>query len=361
MRIILFIVLAIFWPHSAYAAPFAGEVGFFDPGGANIFSPPHPIAGDLDIGAGTMVVDPFEFLGSLWFTSSVELLDEGMHTRPDGLGGSIDVTVEAGQLGAYMVYDWSVNTIPGFMVWDVATTSTGGVYTAADSDGDGIPGDAFKGAPAFTGFTIAYDFIVGDPPPDVAVTISVEGGAVQECSAVGGSPVSLTAELEFVGGAQPVMVDWYLDGESIGSGESVAPFVALGVHSVEVQVSTVSGESDSDSVSIEVRDTTPPDLDVAFVNRAGERVTETSGRYRAWASIVPTDICDPDPVAEGAAVPVFAVDDGDVIRIRGGRVSDVRLPVTALELSATARDASGNSASGMAVLSISGVSADVDD
>lgn len=58
---------------------------------------------------------------------------------------------------------------------------------------------------------------------------------------------------------------------------------------------------------------------------------------------------------------MFAVDDGDVIRIRGGRVSDVRLPVTALELSATARDASGNSASGMAVLSISGVSADVDD
>ena len=167
------------------------------------------------------------------------------------------------------------------MVWDVVTTSSGGLYTAFDSDGDGIPGEAFENVPAFAGFTIAYDFIVGDPPPDVFVTISVEGGVVQECSEAGGSPVSLTAELGFVGDTQPVTVDWYLDGGSIGSGESVAPFVALGVHSVEVQVSTVSGESDSDSVSIEVRETTPPDLDVAFVNHDGEQVTETSGRYRA--------------------------------------------------------------------------------
>jgi len=105
-------------------------------------------------------------------------------------------------------------------------------------------------------------------------------------------------------------------------------------------------------VTVEVRDTTRPDLEVAFLNRDGEPITSIDAGNRVTTHIVATDVCDSDPVTEGAAVPVFAVSDGDTIRIQRGNTNTVKLPTTAIELSANAADASGNNATGMAVLSI---------
>jgi hypothetical protein len=53
-------------------------------------------------------------------------------------------------------------------------------------------------------------------------------------------------------------------------------------------------------------------------------------------------------------VPVHAVSDGDTIAISGGKVNTLKLPTAAVDLWANARDASGNSATGLAVLSIIG-------
>jgi hypothetical protein len=72
-----------------------------------------------------MSVDPFPFFGASWITQSIELLGAGFYTRPDGVGDTISVTVNPGQLGAHMVFDWSVNVLPNFMVWDV-NSSPGG-------------------------------------------------------------------------------------------------------------------------------------------------------------------------------------------------------------------------------------------
>ena len=107
-----------------------------------------------------------------------------------------------------------------------------------------------------------------------------------------------------------------------------------------------------DSIPVTVRDTTPPNLDVAFINKAGDPITSIGSKGRVMTRISPSDICDPSPVTEGTAVPVFGVADGDTIRIKPGKISAVKLPTTAIELSASATDASGNSATGMAVLSI---------
>ena len=348
---LFFAVSLTLWLGVVSATPLTGQVRFLDPSGLDIFAGGGSITGDLDTLNGTMSVDPFMFLGSDWITKSVELLGEGAHTRPDGFGGSISVTVAPGQLGAYMVFEWNINELPNFMVWDVTSTAGGGVYTTVDSDGDGTPGQVFLTGP-FPGFTVVYDFTVGEPPPGITVAVGVDGGTIQECTESRGSVVSLTASTDLVGGAELGSIDWTVDGDFAGSGASLTPFMTLGSHTVEVLASTTTGESDTDSVTVEVRDTIAPDLDVAFLNRDGEPITAIDAGSRVTARISATDICDAEPVTEGAAVPVFAVSDGDTIRIQGGKTNTVKLPTTAIELSATAADASGNNATSMAVLSI---------
>ena len=328
------------------ATPLAGNADFLDPTNQSLGA--IPISGDLDTANNSMSVDPFSFFGLQWKTQSVELLGTGTHTRPDGFGGTISATVNPGQLGAYMVFEWGVNVLPNLMVWDVNSSVNGSSYTAIDSDGDGIPGHAFVVGP-FVGFNVIYDFIVGDPPPDIDITINAIGGTTQECSETGGSTVGLTATVTLVGGAELGSIDWFVNNESAGSGETITTFLALGSHTVDVVATAITGESGIDSVSVEVKDTTPPDLEVAFLDQAANVVTSISAGNHVTARLAPTDICDPAPTAEGAAIPVFEVADGDAIKLQGDKI---KLPTTAIELSGSATDASGNSRSGMSVLSI---------
>lgn len=347
--LICFLILVRFG--AAAATPLVGGVNFFDPSGVSIFGVPQPISGDLNAAGNTMTVDPFSFFGFSWVTQSVELLGPGSYTRPDGVGGNIATTVGPGQLGAYMVFNWNINTIPNFMVWDVVSRPTGSSYTTVDSDGDGIRGQAFLVGP-FVGFSVVYDFTVGEPPPGISVSINVDGGTQQECSETGGSHVALTATTELSGGAGQGLIEWFVDGESAGTGATVTPFLFLGSHNIEVQASTTTGETASDTVGVSIQDRTPPTLELGFLDRHGNPVTSIEPGDFVTTHIVASDICDPEPVAEGTAVPVFSVEDGDRIMVKGGRLNAVKLPTTAVELSATARDASGNTATGMAVLSI---------
>ncbi len=238
-----------------------------------------------------------------------------------------------------------------FMVWDVTSSPSGGLYTTVDSDGDGIPGHAFVSGP-FVGVSVYYDFLVGDPPPGVNVSINVNGGLLQECSETGGSTVDLTAAVNLVGGAILGNIDWDIDGSSAGSGTTISPFLALGSHTIDVTATTTTGETDTSSITVTVHDTSPPDLAVGFVDQNGNSVTSASSGTHLSASIVATDVCDPAPATSGAAVPVFEISDGDSIKLQSGKINTVELPTTAIELSATASDASGNTSSGMAVLSI---------
>lgn len=340
----------IFQPCLALATPFEGDAIFLDPVNQTVGI--IPITGDLDTVNSSMLVDPFIFFGLQWTTQSVELLDAGTYTRPDGFGGTITTTVNPGQLGAYMEFEWAVNQLPNFMVWDVNTSANGSSYTTADSDGDGIAGQAFVVGP-FIGFSLGYDFIVGDPPPAIDITISAAGGTTQECAETGGSTVNLSATIDLIGGAEPGTVEWYVDGAPAGNGDTLSPFLTLGNHDIEALATTATGESDTDSLTVTVRDTTPPVLEAGFLDQAGTPVTTTSAGNFVNASIIANDICDPNPVTEGTAVPVFAVSDGNIIKIQSGKVNTVELPTTAIELSATANDASGNSSSGTALLSIS--------
>lgn len=222
-------------------------------------------------------------------------------------------------------------------------------------------------------YTIAYSATVppGDPSgfggvrfnlqlegtvaSTVSVTIDVVGGTTQECSDVGGSAVTLTADITLSAGAKLASIDWSIDGASSGSGETITPFLTLGSHMIEVVATTTAGNTDTDVVTVEVVDSTSPSIDVAFLNsRTGEPISEVSGRSVRYVTTAfsATDICDPSPQTQGLVTPTFGVNDGDTIRIQGSSQT-VDLPTTALELSVTARDSSGNTNSGQAILSIS--------
>jgi hypothetical protein len=189
----------------------------------------------------------------------------------------------------------------------------------------------------------------------VSVIIDVVGGTTQECSDAGGSTVTLAADTSLSGGAELASVDGKVDGASSGSGEAITPFLTLGSHTIEVVATTTTGDTDTDVVTVEVVDTTSPSIDAAFLDsRTCEPISEVSGRGVRCGTMAfsATDICDPSPQTQGLETPTFGVNDGDTIRIQGGSEA-VGLPTTVLELSVTARDSSGNTNSGQAILSIS--------
>ena len=337
------------WACVANAVPLTGDVNIYDPGGGLIFN--GPITGDLDLAGGTMSVDPFLFFGQQLVTDSVELLGPGTHTRTDPNGVSLTTTVGPDQLGGYVEINWNNNRFGTLMVWDVTPSSDGGAYTTVDSDGDGIPGQILVSGP-FVGVSITYDFVSGEPPPGIGVSIDVSGGSTQECNTSGGSNVTINADIDLVGGAVLGSIDWSIDGAAAGSGPTIMPFLALGVHTVDVTATTTTGESGSDSAIVTVQDTTDPELEVAFLDNAGNVITSASPGSYVTVRIAPDDVCDPAPVSEGSVVPVYAVKDGDAIKLQSGKVSTAELPISAIELTGITTDASGNSASGNAVLTI---------
>jgi len=197
----------------------------------------------------------------------------------------------------------------------------------------------------------------GTPPPEVKVRVSVAGGTFQECDEVGGRTVTATANVTLVGGAQLSEVQWAVDGNPEGSGTSLTTFLGVGPHTIEATAIPVTGVSNTALAKVSVVDTLAPVVDASFVDhRSGEVVTEAANgkvevRYSA------TDACDPNPTVEAVVVPVFAVADGQVLKVRGEH-QQVRLPTSSLNLTVTAIDATGNRASSAAVLHVLGTNED---
>jgi hypothetical protein len=201
-----------------------------------------------------------------------------------------------------------------------------------------------------------YNITISPPPgPGIIVSINVSGGTTQECTETGGSIVSIFADITLTGGAELVSVDWTVDGSSAGAGSSITPFLALGSNTIGVRAVTTTGQSDTDSIAVNVIDTQPPVVDPHFIDRrTGEPVStiSTRGTSLVITSFGATDVCDPEPQAHGVVTPTFGVNDGDTIDVQGTRQT-VDLPTSALHLTVTATDSSGNTGNGQTILSIS--------
>ena len=238
-----------------------------------------------------------------------------------------------------------------------------------DLDSDGVldailvsagnVGDAwgpFTGTPYAEVYNIKLVRGGTEPIPKIVVDIIVPAGSTQECSEEGGSNVELATDIRLINGAELSTVEWFIDGVSSGFGETFTPFLDLGAHTIQASATTVQGPTDSDTVDVNIQDTTPPVLDLGFINTlTGEPVTEISSSAVQFVTtqMSATDICDPMPLIQAAVTPVYAVEDGDVILIRPGKFGNkLGLDTTALELRATATDSSNRGTTVSAILHV---------
>lgn len=147
-------------------------------------------------------------------------------------------------------------------------------------------------------------------------------------------------------------ITWMLDDSLIATGSSASIFIPLGNHTLKAEVVTTDGIPGSESIDVVVQDTTPPALDVALLDsRSGEPITAIDRPNVQWikTKYSATDVCDASPSTSGFGG--FAVADGDTLKVQG-KLNTVTLTTSIIELSATAEDASGNTASGKATLNI---------
>lgn len=180
---------------------------------------------------------------------------------------------------------------------------------------------------------------------DVILNLDVNGGGIQECAEIGGTSVTVIPTVNLGGGAIFDSISYIVNGNSQPSNEdnSLTILLPLGGHNIEATVLTTTGESATDSISVEVRDTQPPTAIAAFLDKHGNEIA-TSEQGIVAIDLRAEDVCDAAPVITGSVKPVMDVNDGDTFRVRRNLGKAV-LPTSAVELSATAEDAHGNTSS----------------
>lgn len=115
-------------------------------------------------GGGSSISSPTPFFGMNWTAHDITTYQNGTYTISTSQGGSYTFTVGEGQIGAHILFDWSVNTnIDVVEVWDVTESSGVVTYTSSDWDGDGVPGGAMIEGP-FPGFSINFNLTGSDLP-----------------------------------------------------------------------------------------------------------------------------------------------------------------------------------------------------
>jgi len=109
--------------------------------------------------------------------------------------------------------------------------------------------------------------------PVPQISISINGGGVQECTVTGGHNVTVTSS---VGLFNAVLdrIEWKLDGQMVATGESFSEFLSLGSHVISATAFTVTGEQNTASTNITIVDTVAPEISAAFIDkRSGSEIT----------------------------------------------------------------------------------------
>ena len=243
------------------------------------------------------------------------------------------------------------------MVWDQVFTNGDVSLSIADSDSDsdsdGIPGHKIAEGP-FVGFSLAYDFL-SPSAPSINVSMVVQSGNSECKESNGGSTYNLGANVVVTGDTTVTGVEWFMDGVSVSTGDSIALLIPLGGHTVEVVATNSAGQSDSDTRTFNVYDYTAPEVVISFTDgQTGEVITSITTDRVSYVTpvIVVTDACDPSPTVEAVASPVFEVVSGEsVIKIKG-KSGAIEMTTTGLEVRATAIDSEGHSKTVSSVLPI---------
>lgn len=169
---------------AAEAAPlsYQGTFGIYDMYGTEIET--RSITGSIDFDAMSMSVNTFDLMAlpvgfttlSLYGPGSYSFYVDSQVPGDITSPGYLDMTVGAGQIGAFGLFDWNVTTNMGTVfVWDVSgSAATGWTLTATDPDGDGVPGTPQVDGP-FMGISAAISLTTAPVPVPAAVWLFGSG------------------------------------------------------------------------------------------------------------------------------------------------------------------------------------------
>ncbi len=133
---------------------------------------------------------------------------------------------------------------------------------------------------------------------------------------------------------------------------TLSAFIPLGGHEIEAVATTSEGDTITGSSSIEIVDTTKPEIVISFSDLSGQPVTGISrhGLNRVVVDFHATDVCDPEPGT--TANDGVSIASDDVVKILPAR-GQITLTGETFAVVVTATDASGNVAQETAVLPLS--------
>jgi hypothetical protein len=182
--------------------PAGAVVGTVDPFVTGSINPAMVCADASCTDSGAELSSPTPFYGNLWTTNTIRLFNQPgtytFNTVQDG-NPSLSMTVGDNQLGAHMLFDWSVNSdIDVVLVWNYGCGSAELVTT--DPDGDGIIGTRMVDGP-FKGFNAAFDISTIDGQTPITT---------------GGYSVTVPAVNNSVANTSPLPVDPGTIGTTLG-------------------------------------------------------------------------------------------------------------------------------------------------
>ena len=324
----------------AVAVSMTGQIQALAGAGALIYE--SPVTGTVQLDQDLLTFNDFQFVYGTWQMQELELLPPGTYTRPDEKGVDTTVTIPPGAIGAYIKF----NVMWILTGWSVSPDGT--VFTPIDISGDGLPGVRRQSSP-FKRYMFVIPF-AADPLHTVSLT--VQGGSTHECASHDGTSVTVDALAEYPVDDPINTIYWDVDGNSVGTGNSITEVLSLGSHIIHAMGVADSGITAEASSQVDVRDTQDPVITVHFLDTLGNLVTSTSSGQDVEVDISATDTCDLAPVpGQATATPTYGVNDGDLLRpMAPGNI--LNLPTSAVTVVAPVTDSSGNTANGVATLMI---------
>jgi len=188
--------------------------------------------------------------------------------------------------------------------------------------------------------------------PKIELTVTLSDSLTIECSSDTATSWSERAEIQAPPDDPVSLIEWMVNGDSVGYGELVDVSLGLGESELSVTVTTESGNSAIASKTITVEDTSAPSISVQFLDRKGNAVTEIKrkGLHAIGLSIAAEDSCDSNEIATSATAGI-RVSDGDSLRVHATQTQMI-LDGNVLKVAAEAMDGSGNTGSVVAELKI---------
>jgi hypothetical protein len=170
--------------------------------------------------------------------------------------------------------------------------------------------------------------------------IAISAPARSECTLPNAAIVQVEALVTEIPNDPSILMEWFLNDDSLGYGDSIDFTAPLGVSGLKLEVIRASGTVISKSQAIIVEDTKKPKLSTLFTDDKGNKISkdELNHAKRVFFAHSATDKCDPDVVSAGITRSQDPVVELKLLESEG----EIRFKSEEFFIRVTAEDASGN-------------------